>query len=137
MYSGSSEGAANQPLTIALRRCYLPFTFYFSVFALAVPLGATFDLSGKWRLTLEMEVGRATPLLELTEKSGKLTGTYTGRYGESPVAGTVEGTKVAFTVAMQTTALEFRGDIKEDGTLAGTATFGEMGDVKWTAAREK
>lgn len=95
------------------------------------------DLSGRWRLTLEMEVGRATPLLELVEKDGKLTGTYTGRYGALPVEGTVEGRKVAFTVAMESTTLAFRGEIKDDGTLAGTATFGELGEVKWTAAREK
>lgn len=96
-----------------------------------------FDLSGKWRLILEMEVGRATPLLELVEKEGKLSGTYTGRYGSSPVDGTVEGKTLAFTVALETTLLAFRGEIKDDGTLAGKATFGELGDVTWTAAREK
>lgn len=96
-----------------------------------------FDLSGKWRMTLEMEVGRATPLLELVEKEGKLSGTYTGRYGSSPVDGTVDGKTLAFTVALETTLLAFRGEIKDDGTLAGKATFGELGDVTWTAAREK
>ena len=96
-----------------------------------------FDLSGKWRLALEMEVGRATPLLELVEKEGKLSGTYTGRYGASPVDGTVEGRTLAFTVALETTQLAFRGEIKDDGTLAGKATFGELGEVTWTAAREK
>lgn len=95
------------------------------------------DLSGKWRLTLEMEVGRATPLLELTEKDGKLSGTYTGRYGASPVEGTVEGRKLAFGVAFETQTLAFQGEIKDDGTLAGTAAFGELGEVKWTAVREK
>lgn len=103
----------------------------------AAGLMATADLSGKWRMALEMEVGRATPLLDLVETDGKLSGTYTGRYGESPVAGTVEGRKLAFTVSMSTTALTFSGEIKDDGTLAGTATFGEIGEVKWTAAREK
>lgn len=96
-----------------------------------------FDLSGKWRLTLEMEVGRATPLLDLVEKEGRLSGTYTGRYGSSPVDGTVEGRTLAFTVALETTQLAFRGEIKDDGTLAGKAIFGELGEVTWTAAREK
>ena len=94
-------------------------------------------LSGKWRMSIVMEEGRGTPLLELAEKDGKLTGTYTGRYGSSPVEGTVDGRKLAFTVAMSTPSLAFRGELKDDGTLAGTATFGEMGDVTWTAAREK
>lgn len=95
------------------------------------------SLTGKWRMSIEMEQGRGTPLLELTEKDGKLSGTYTGRYGASAVDGTVDGKKVAFTVAMSTTSLAFRGELKDDGTLAGTASFGEMGDVTWTAAREK
>lgn len=96
------------------------------------------DLSGKWRLTLELEVGRATPLLELAEKDGKLTGTYTGRYGASPVEGTVDGRKLAFSVALNaSTSLSFQGELKDDGTMAGKATFGELGDVTWTAAREK
>jgi hypothetical protein len=95
------------------------------------------SLTGKWRMSIEMQEGRGTPLLELTEKDGKLSGTYTGRYGASPVEGTVDGKKVAFTVALSSTSLAFRGEIKDDGTLAGTAAFGEMGDVTWTAAREK
>ena len=94
-------------------------------------------LTGKWRMSIEMEAGRGTPLLELVEKDGKLTGTYTGRYGASAVEGTVEGRKLAFTVAMSTMSLPFKGEIKDDGTLAGTADFGEMGEIKWTAAREK
>ena len=96
-----------------------------------------FDLTGKWRMSIEMSEGRGTPLLQLTEKDGKLSGTYTGRYGASPVEGTVDGRKVAFTVAMSTMSLAFAGEIKDNGTLAGTADFGEMGVVTWTAAREK
>ncbi len=100
-------------------------------------VAAEMSLTGKWRMSIEMEQGRGTPLLELTEKDGKLSGTYTGRYGASAVDGTVDGRKVAFTVAMSTTSLAFRGELKDDGTLAGTASFGEMGEVTWTAAREK
>ncbi len=107
------------------------------VVAVLVAGAAAADLSGKWRMALEMEVGRATPLLELVEKDGTLSGTYTGRYGSSPVEGTVEGRALAFTVAFETTSLAFRGEVKDDGTLAGKATFGELGDVTWTAAREK
>ncbi|MDQ3171929.1 MAG: hypothetical protein M3Q55_17490 [Acidobacteriota bacterium] len=95
------------------------------------------DLSGKWRLTLEMEVGRATPALELKQNESKLSGTYTGRYGSSPVSGDVDGRALKFSVGMETTTLLFRGEVKDDGTLAGTADFGEIGSVKWTAAREK
>lgn len=95
------------------------------------------DLTGKWRMALDMEMGRATPLLELTQNEGKLSGTYTGRYGSSPVSGEVDGRSVKFAVAMETTSLHFRGELKDDGTLAGTADFGEMGTARWTAAREQ
>lgn len=95
------------------------------------------DLTGKWRMSLDMEMGRATPLLELRQNESKLSGTYTGRYGSSPVSGEVDGRSVKFAVAMETTTLHFRGELKDDGTLAGTGDFGEMGAVKWTAAREQ
>ena len=95
------------------------------------------DLTGKWRMSLNMEMGRATPLLELRQNEGKLTGTYTGRYGSSPVSGEVDGRTLKFSVGMETTTLQFRGEVKDDGTLAGTADFGDMGSVTWTAAREQ
>lgn len=107
------------------------------VVALVAMVSFHTSLSGKWRMSIELEAGRGTPLLELTEKDGKLTGTYTGRYGASAVEGTVDGRKVTFSVAMQTMSLVFTGELQENGTLAGTADFGEMGEVKWTAAREK
>ena len=95
------------------------------------------DVSGRWRMALEMEMGRATPLLELTQTGSKISGTYTGRYGSSPVSGEIEGKALKFSVAMETTSLLFKGEVKDDGTLAGTADFGEIGAVSWTAAREK
>ncbi|HUG01524.1 MAG TPA: hypothetical protein VML95_06640 [Longimicrobiales bacterium] len=98
---------------------------------------ANADLTGKWRMSLNMDVGRATPLLELRQNEGKLSGTYTGRYGSSPVSGEVDGRTVTFAVGMETTTLQFRGEVQDDGTLAGTADFGDMGAVTWTAAREQ
>lgn len=95
------------------------------------------DLTGKWRMSLDMEMGRATPLLELQQNEGKLTGTYKGRYGSSPVSGDIDGRTFKFGVAMETMTLQFRGEVLEDGTLKGTADFGEMGAARWTAAREQ
>ena len=40
------------------------------------------DVTGKWTMALEMSQGTATPTLELKQDGEKLTGTYTGRYGE-------------------------------------------------------
>lgn len=51
--------------------------------------------------------------------------------------GTVEGRTLVSTVALETTVLAFKGEIKDNGTLAGSATFGELGEVTWTAAREQ
>lgn len=98
---------------------------------------APVDLTGKWRMTLEMEVGRSTPLLDLKQTGSKISGTYTGRYGSFPVSGEIKGTALEFSVAMETTSLLFKGEVKDDGTLAGKADFGEMGAVSWTAAREQ
>ena len=101
------------------------------------PAKAPVDITGTWRMTMEMEVGRATPQIEFKQNEGKLSGTYTGRYGSSPVSGEIDGRSFKFSVGMETTTLLFRGDVKDDGTLAGTADFGEIGSVTWTAVRDK
>jgi Holliday junction resolvase len=97
-------------------------------------------LSGKWLMTLEMEVGTSSPLLMLKQEADKLTGTYTGRYGEYPLTGKVEGRKVEFVVKINAegteTVMSFAGELTEkDGILRGSANLGGMGDATWLAKR--
>lgn len=98
-------------------------------------------LTGKWLMTLEMEVGTSSPVLVLKHEGDKLTGTYTGRYGEYPLVGKVDGRKVEFVVTISAegteTIMNFAGELTPaDGFLRGSAALGGMGDATWLAKRD-
>ncbi len=100
------------------------------------------DVAGKWLMTLELSMGTGTPTLELKQEAEKVTGTYTGRYGTFPLAGTVKARTFEFAVTMTaedvTFTLAFFGEISEDGqTMRGSASMGELGEGTWSAKREK
>lgn len=100
------------------------------------------NLTGKWLMTLEMEVGTSSPVLVFKHEGEKLAGTYTGRYGTYPLVGKVDGQKVEFVVTINAegteTLMNFAGELTPDGqVLKGGAELGGMGQATWLAKREK
>lgn len=98
-------------------------------------------VAGEWVMTLTLPVGRATPSVTFELKDDELSGTYSGRYGHFPISGRVLGRVVTFTFQMgpeeQPVTVCFTGEWSdEDGTIAGTATLGELGQGTWTAERD-
>jgi len=106
------------------------------------PSPKTINLTGRWTMTLDLSMGQATPALDLKQDGEKITGTYTGRYGTSPLHGTLKGQKLEFAFEMnaegQTVSLSFTGEVAADGeTMKGDATIEGLGDATWTAKRDK
>lgn len=100
------------------------------------------NLTGKWQMTLEMEVGTASPILVFKQDAEKLTGTYTGRYGEYALTGKVDGRKLEFLVVINAegteTRMSFTGELAATGDIIkGNAELGGMGAATWLAKREK
>jgi hypothetical protein len=100
------------------------------------------NLTGKWQMTLEMEVGTASPVLVFKQDAGKLTGTYTGRYGEYQLIGKIDGPKLEFVVTINAegteTRMSFTGELQAGGDIIkGNAELGGMGQATWLAKREK
>lgn len=113
-----------------------------AVTALAQKAPETINLSGKWQMTLEMEVGTASPVLVFKQDAEKLTGTYTGRYGEYPLVGKVDGRKLEFVVTINAegteTRMSFTGELAAAGDIIkGNAELGGMGAATWLAKRDK
>lgn len=111
-----------------------------TTYAQKAPLAV--NLTGKWMMTLEMTVGTSSPVLVFKQDAEKLTGTYTGRYGEFPLLGKVDGRKVEFVVTINAegteTRMSFIGELTEAGdVLKGNAELGGMGEATWLAKREK
>ncbi len=103
---------------------------------------AAVNLTGKWQMQLEMSVGTSTPVLVFKHEGEKLTGTYTGRYGEFPLVGKVDGRKLEFVVTINAegteTRMSFTGELTPAGDVVkGNAELGGMGEATWLAKREK
>ncbi len=111
-------------------------------FAQKAPDAAAVNLTGKWQMQLEMSVGTSTPVLVFKQDAEKLTGTYTGRYGEFQLAGKVDGRKLEFVVTIiaegTETKMSFTGEVQPAGDIIkGNAELGGMGEATWLAKREK
>ncbi len=100
------------------------------------------SVAGRWAAALDIEaMGIANVTLSFVQEGAKLTGTYTGRYGEFPLEGSVDGRKLAFTVYLKTEAgdstMSFMGEVAEDGrTMKGGLSIEGMGDATWSARRQ-
>ena len=113
-------------------------TFY----AQKAPDATVVNLTGKWQMQLEMSVGTSTPVIVFKQDAEKLTGTYTGRYGEFQLVGKVDGRKLEFVVTINAegteTRMSFTGEVMPAGdVIKGNAELGGMGEATWLAKREK
>jgi hypothetical protein len=116
--------------------------FLLAVSVLAIPAAAaaeTAKVAGEWNLTVESPNGIATPTATIKQDGEKLTGTYKGRFGESPLTGTIKENAIKFTTDITTPngviALEYSGTVDGD-TMKGTASFASMGEAPFTGKRK-
>lgn len=102
-------------------------------------------VAGTWATTLEMEVGVSSITLVFEQDAAKptaITGSYQGRYGKYPLAGTVTGKRLDFVVTINAegteTQMTFTGEIDATGeAIKGSANLGGMGDAGWVAKLKK
>jgi hypothetical protein len=102
------------------------------------------DITGKWTMVLELSIGTSNPTLVLKQDDDKLSGTYTGRYGEFKLTGKVAADRtLQFSVALeaegQAVTMYFSGEVAADGqTIAkGVCSIEGLGDGSWAAKKEK
>ena len=97
------------------------------------------DVAGTWNLTVKTSAGTGTPTLVLQQDGDKLTGMYTGRFGASPVKGTLQGNAIEFSFTVS--GPMGSGDVTYNGTvdgawMRGTVSLGQMGDGTFTGAKQ-
>ncbi len=97
------------------------------------------DVSGNWDLKVETPQGTATPSISLKQQGEKLSGTYTGRMGETALEGTIKDSNIRFSVKLkfqdQEFAVSYSGKVEGDA-MAGTVQFDDSNSGKWTALRK-
>jgi len=97
-------------------------------------------VDGKWNVLLQLETITGHPVLTLKQDGEKLTGTYEGRYGPSPLEGEIKENRIAFAVTFtaegsKTTGV-FQGTV-DGASMSGSVEFEGAGNGKWSAVRAK
>jgi hypothetical protein len=100
------------------------------------------DLTGTWNITVELPNMTANPTMVLKQDGEKLTGDYvSAQYGKFPIAGTVKGSDVSFSFAMNvegnSLTVTYSAKVESDGSLKGSVGYGDMMSGTFTASRKK
>jgi hypothetical protein len=102
------------------------------------------DVAGKWVMVLELSIGNSNPTLVLKQEGPKITGTYTGYYGDAPVTGTIDdkhqlALQVALTAEGTAVTMYFNGELSQDGQsiTKGVVNVEGLGEGTWAAKRAK
>jgi hypothetical protein len=108
----------------------------------SAPAAAKTDLSGTWSATVQLDSITATPTIVLKQDGEKLTGDYiSAQYGKFPIAGTIKGSDVSFSFAMNVEGnalnVTYTGTVEKDGTLKGSANYGDAMSGAFTASKKK
>lgn len=78
------------------------------------------DVTGSWTMQVQTDAGSGSPTFVLKQEGEKITGTYTGQLGESPVTGTLKGNAIHLEFNIQGNL------IKYDGTATSTEMEGKV-----------
>ena len=95
-------------------------------------------MTGTWAIEAQHSAGTSTPTVVITQSGEKLSGKYTGSYGESDLVGTIKGNEFSFTVEIgteQKVKVTYNGTLSGD-TIKGNLTMGEMGEGTFTGKRK-
>ena len=97
------------------------------------------NVTGNWKLAIETPNGPGTPSVTFKQEGEELTGTYKGRFGESPLKGTVKGGDIKFAVKVSAQGQDFQIDYSgtvDGDTMKGKVKFGEFGEGTFTGKKE-
>jgi hypothetical protein len=108
------------------------------------------NIGGAWQLSWQGRDGSQQATIQIQQDGSKLSGTFQGPRGSSPLTGSVDGNNVSFSVQMQgrrTMTLAFTGTIDGDkmsGTLqpqggggGREGRGGGQGNHSWSAVRQQ
>lgn len=98
------------------------------------------DISGKWAFEVETDMGSGSPTFVFKQDGSKLTGTYTGQFGEAPLTGAIQGGKVEFSIevapAGEKLTVTYTGTLDGERAMKGTVNFAGQALGKFTAKKQ-
>jgi len=106
----------------------------------SAPQAGGANITGEWSVAVETSAGSGNPSFTFKQEGEKLTGTYKGQFGESPLTGTVKGSDITFTIKInaqgQDLTIVYTGKIESKDSMKGKVALGELGEGTWTGKRK-
>jgi len=97
------------------------------------------DVTGNWTATVETDAGSGTPKFVFKQTGETLTGSYSGQLGEAPIAGTVKGDDIEFSLKAapqgESIIVKYKGKITGN-SIKGTVDLGGMATGTFTATKQ-
>lgn len=98
------------------------------------------DVTGTWAFEVTTDMGTGNSTVVFKQDGEKLTGTYSGQYGEAALTGTVKGKDITFAYDLardsQSFHIVYTGTIDKD-TMKGTMSIADMGGGSFTGKKTK
>lgn len=100
--------------------------------------GASFavaaDLTGTWNLSVSTVNGTGTPVFKIKQTGNKLTGHYSGQFGETDIKGKVRSNEFEIKFYSSGVNIVYSGTFEGD-KMSGMIDFGGQGNGDFTGVR--
>ena len=98
------------------------------------------DVTGTWNFEVQTDAGGGAPTMTFKQDGEKLTGHYTGTFGEAELTGTVKGNAITFSFSadFQGTSLTstYKGTVESATAMKGTLEISGVGSGTFTAKKK-
>jgi hypothetical protein len=82
-------------------------------------------MTGKWEFITELAGSSGSPTFTFKQHGEKLSGSYSGLFGEADLSGTIKGNAISFDFEVSGSKIHYEGKVSDDGkTIEGTCDYG-------------
>lgn len=94
------------------------------------------DISGTWIMNVQTDAGSGSPTFVLKQDGEKLTGTYSGQLGDSPVTGTLKAGLIHLEFSVQGNLITYDGKVTSATEMSGKVNLAEMATGTFTGKKK-
>ncbi len=94
------------------------------------------NISGTWIMEVQTDAGSGSPTFVLKQEGEKITGTYTGQLGDSPVTGTLKAGVIHLEFSIQGNLITYDGIVSSDTEMSGKVNLAEMASGTFTGKKK-